>query len=428
MVGISLVDEPAIMSDWQFFAKEDEKPQFIALKDEAGEYKQEILGAALRPDLAILRKDEAGNFYYGVFEADTIEIIRNKFHKQKNTSEVNLMHDSELKVDAYLNESYIIQNEEQLTATKSLGLEDIEVGSWIVRYKIESEEVFNEVIKNLNGFSIEILLERELMELHKNNFNKQNNSIMNKFNELLKRFKTVLSEFDEEVVEDAPTEETLEEDTPTTTLEDVTVAETDMVLRYTEVGSPVMEITTDEEGVETEVAAAEGEYILSDGRTLVVDADGNLSEIMDGDAETEPVAEETLTEETPAEETVAEETLAEEEGEKTDINKTLAELIPTDKDGSYQLEVYVSDGKFSFGTLYAYTYKDLKFNELVEQFEALKTEKEDLSTKVEELQAEIKKPIGAPVFTELKSEKNKKKEEFKSNLDYQLHRLGLEND
>jgi len=418
MLGISLVDTPAIDSLFVTFEAEVEKPQYIALKDESGKYKQELLGAALRPDLPILRKDEAGNFYYGVFDAETIEVIRNKFHKQKNTSEVNLQHNPDAKIDAYLIESYLLSTQAQLEATKALGLEDIELGAWIVRYKVESEELFNQIINgevDVKGFSVEIMLERELVEAQKNNF-KQTNTIMSKFNQLIDRFKSVLAEFEDETP--APATET--------TLEDVTVAETGMILRYTEIGAPVMEVTVDEAGVETEVQAAEGEFILEDGRTVVVDADGNLVEIKDSEEEVAPVDEEMETE-TPAEENAEE--LAEEEvpaeetpTEVSDLDKKLSELIPTDADGSYQLEVYVSDGKISFGTLYSYTYKDLKLSDLVEKFELLKADNV-------KLQEENKKPIGKPVFTEFKGEKiNGEKKEFKNNLDFQLHRLGIVKD
>lgn len=422
MIGISLVDEPAIESSFMTFKEQKEIPQFILLKDEAGEYKKELLGAALRPDFPILRKDEAGGYYYGIFEAQTIETIRNKFHKQKNTSEVNLQHDQDLKIDAYLNESYIIATEDQLEAVKNMGLDNIELGSWIVRYKIESDELFQKIVDgqvNVKGFSIEIMLEKELINNNKNNFNQQNNTIMSKFKELVNKFKEVLAEYEEEA--------------PTNEFEDVTVADSGMVLRYTDTGAPVLEVTVDDEGNEETVGAQEGEYILEDGRTLVVDADGNLVEIKDAEEETEPVGEEQEELESDSKEQKEElksdskeqkEELEETEG--NDLNKTLSELIPTDADGSYSLEVYVSDGKVSFGTLYSYTYKDLKFDKLIEDYENLKQEKTELNKEIEKLK---KEPVSKPVFSELKTEnKRKNKTEFKSNLEYQLNRLGLDND
>ena len=421
MVGISLVDDPAVMSNWQAFANVKEQPTLVALKNEDGEYKQELMGAALRPDILILRKDEGGGYYYGVFEKETIEIIRNKFHKEKNTSNVNLMHDGDKKVDAYLIESFIIQNEEQLNATKSLGIEDIEVGTWMVKYKVESEEVFQQALDgNLNGFSIEVLLERELMESFKNN-NKNNLQIMSeKLKNLISKFKSALSEFEEEPNTDVKSE-----------FEDVKVADGEDVLRYTSVGQPVNVVTTDAEGAETEVIATEGEYILEDGRTLVIDADGNLTEIKDAAEEVEPIAEEELTEEPvkeTKEEAPAEATEEEAPAEKTDLDKTIRELIPTDANGTYQLEVYVDGGSISFGTLYAYTYNDLKLANLVEEFESMKIEKENLAAEVVTLKAEVEKPVTKAVFTEISEKKHKGEEkvEFKNNLEYQLNRLGLD--
>jgi len=425
MVGIALVDEPAVEAQWMTFAKQEVKPVFIALESES---KQELLGVALRPDFPILRKDEDGSYYYGVFEKQTIETIKNKFHKEKrNLGTVNLMHDSDQKIEGYLNESYIIQTQEQLDAVRALGLaeDQTEIGDWVVRYKIEDSKVFNFAKENLTGFSIEILLERELVEeFNKNNIIK-NNKIMSKIEKLVERFKTAINEFEEPVKEqtETPTEQTLE---------DVTVAESQMVLRYTEVGAPVLEVTSNEEGAEETVAAAEGEYILEDGRVLVIDAESNLVEIRDAEQEVEPVAEEDMTEEENLEaEKPADENLEEDQTEKTDLNKTLSELIPVDSDGTYQLEVYVSEGKISFGTLYAYTYKDLKFDKLVEDYETLKQEKVELDNEVEKLKAEVKKPVSNPVFTQFNgsTEKNKiSKTDFKNNLEYTLHRLGLDSE
>jgi hypothetical protein len=428
MVAISLVSEPALKSEWMTFKKTEIKPQFVALESE--EIKNEILGAALIPDYPILRKDDDGKFYYGIFEKETIEVIRNKFMKQsKNLTTVNLNHDSEKSIDAFLNETYIIESEEQLSAVKALGLGDeIVLGTLMMRYKIENDDVYNFAKDNLNGFSIEILLEKELIEeFQKNNLNK-NITIMSKINKMVEKFKTAISDFEE-----------------TSELEDVTVAESGRVLRYTEIGAPVLEVTVDEEGVETTVPFEEAaELILEDGRTIIIDDNGNLLEIKDADEEVEAVTEEDLnkSEKTESkEEVLSGSTESKEEKtevlsgsteetteETSDLDKTLKDLIPTDVAGTYQLEVYVDDGKITFGTLYAWTYSDLKLSGVTEQFEALKTEKKTLNTKVEELQAEIKKPVAAPVFTQFGENEglNKKnKKDFSNNLDYTLARLGL---
>jgi hypothetical protein len=413
MIGISLVSDPAIMSNWQEFSVQN-KPKYIALQNEDGSYKQELLGAALRPDLPILRVDDYGNYYYGVFEKDTIETIRNKFHKQKYTSEVNVQHDPNQKVDAYLIESYILETEEQLKSVNDLGLTDVEVGAWIVRYKVESEDVFKQALEgDLNGFSVEVLLQRELTELHKNNNINLNNNVMSKIEELVKKFKTVLDEFEDENTND--------DSTQTEEFEDAKLADSDVVLRFTDVGSPVYQVITDEEQNETTELVEAGEYILEDGRTLIVDDSSNLSEI--SDAEPAPAEETGMNEEDKGGSTQTEdleETSTEDTG--TDLNKSLSELIPTDVDGTYQLEVYVSGGAISFGTLYAWTYKDLQLKAIVEKYE-------EMSKEVVKLKEQLEKPIGAPVFDKLSDHSNKKsKKDFKNNLEYTLHRLHLDND
>lgn len=438
MVGISLVDEPAVESEFLTFKAENfvKETEFIILKDENDNYKQELLGAALRPDIPILRKDQnTGDYYYGVFTSDVIEQIRNKFHKQKNTSNVNLQHDEDLTIDAYLNESYIIQTQEQLDAVKAMGLENVELGAWIVRYKIESEELFNKIKNkeiNVNGFSVEVFLNKELIEANKNNFNlnNKNNLIMSKFNKLVDRFKEVLAEFEEE---DTSGEGNSDENK----FETAKIAGDDgLEISWTEVEEPAYYVNDDGSLGDQ---LPDGTYDLEDGRQIIItndvvsevkeaDGDGedeegdmkkedeNNTEANNTESNTESNNEELNKEEDKSN---SEKQNMQDEGnsEGSDLDKTIRDMIPTDSDGTYQLEVFVSDGKISFGTLYSYTYKDLKFDKLVEEYEKLK--KENVKLK--------KEPATPPVFSEFKSKSEKKnKKEFKNNLDYQLSRLNLE--
>jgi len=430
MLGMSVVDGEAMEIGMQNFEKVELKPLFVCLQEEDDD-KQELLGVALRADFPILRKDGAGIPYYGIFEKDTIEVIRNKFHKeQKNLSTVNLNHDSDKEIDAYLIESYIIQNEEQLSGIQALGLSDeIGTGDWIVRYKIEDKEIYDFAVENLTGFSIEILLERELLdEFRKNNLNK-NKSIMSKVEKLVDKFKTAIQDFEETPAPEA---------TPSTeeVLEDVTVAESGRVLRYTEVGAPVLEVTTDEEGAETTVAIEEeAEMILEDGRTVVIDSDGNLVEIKDAEEEVAPVADEDL-EEKPAEEKL-EETVETEEKPAAELEEEVAaeETPATETEDGLPAEVIQwlnkVGGEFEDGDVYASFTKsggEWLYGS-VSTWANIKMSQE-LQTKVENLEAEIAKPVASPVFTEFHGDKveKKSKEDFKNNLDYTLHRLGIEKD
>ncbi len=60
-------------------------------------------------DLPIFRSDENGE-YYGLFTADDIYNIRNKFFKKSYTKEVNAMHDPNQMIEGvYMIESFLIE-------------------------------------------------------------------------------------------------------------------------------------------------------------------------------------------------------------------------------------------------------------------------------------------------------------------------------
>ena len=415
MLGMALVTEPAIESEFLTFNKDKvTETVVVALKDEKGNYKQIVAGLALIPDKLIYRKN--GDYeYYVFFTAEDIESIRNKFHKQKLTDVVNLQHTDET-VQSYLVESYIINSEERLTEVKAQGIEDATMGSWYVQYKVEDTEVFEKALdKDINGFSIEIKGELVQVELNKNNM-KQKISVMSKFNSLINKFKEVLQEFEEVVAK---------------------IADSDTTVIYTETGEPVYKEVVGEEDTVRE-AMPEGEYILDNGVIIVVDENGLLAEIKEEEApdaiddqelqsDDEDEEEENLEdkkdedEEKLEEDEKDEEKLEEDEKdeEDEDLQKKIFNLIPKAEDGSvldgsYSLEVLVENGAITYGTMYAYSYKDLQF------------QKEELEKQVEKLKKEpAAKPLSiseASSITKLtKEQKNKM-----NNLDLVKHRLGLD--
>ena len=417
MIGMSLVDDPAMESNFLKFNKEKETV-VVALKNEEGEYKQIVAGLALIPDLMIYRKN--GEYeYYVYFTADDIEKIRNKFHKQKLTDVVNLQH-SDVTVESFLIESYIINSEERLSEVKAQGIEDAVLGSWYVQYKIDDADVFDKALdEDINGFSIEI--KGELVEVQLHNI-KSKNLIMSKLNKIIERFKDVLNEFEEVVAK---------------------IADTDTVVVYTEIGEMVYKEVLDEDGNVNREAIGEGEFILDNGMTIAVDENSNLVEVREDEApeainddelskqKLEEDEEEKLEEkeedeedeklEEKDEDEKEEEYEEKDEDEENEMSKTLKSLIPKDEsgaisDGSYSLEVYVADGNISWGAIYGYTYKDL---------ELAKADVTKLQKQVEELK---KEPAAVPLrITEPSMVSKLSKEEKKkmNNLDLVKHRLGL---
>ena len=292
---ISLVDQPAIESDFIFLSKE--KPHYVELKGD--NYKQVVAGLALIPDKDILRYDAMGEPYFGYFSKATIEAIRNKFHKEQLTANVNTDHNSNDYIDAYLIESYIIDSEEMLAAVKAKGIDGATIGSWLVAYKIESPEIFNKVVSGeLNGFSVEIFLQK--FQKSKNKIEDKFENIMNKF---LEKFKTLLAEIEKE---EAPVvEEKKLETAKTSDGKDIS---------YGAVGEAV---TIDGQ------PAPDADYTLDNGKVVTV-ASGVATDIKDAPAEQKK--EEAPVQQSDAELEKVKSDLAKAETDKANLSKEIMAL------------------------------------------------------------------------------------------------------
>lgn len=155
--AMSLVDEPAMESEFIAFSKD--KPQYIELKIQG--YKQVVAGMALIPEKDILRQTADGEKYLAYFTKESIEKIRDKFHKEMMTSEVNVDHSQQDFIDAYLIESFIVDSAERMADLASRGIKDPVIGAWFVAYKIEDEQTFKRVLAGeLRGFSVEIFVHK----------------------------------------------------------------------------------------------------------------------------------------------------------------------------------------------------------------------------------------------------------------------------
>lgn len=154
---ISIVDKPAIESEFVAFAA-TEQP-FVELKVEG--YKQVLAGLALIPNKDIPRRGPNGEQYVAYFTPESIERIRNKFHKQLLTDRVNVDHKQDKYIDAFLIESFIIDSPEREADVKAKGISGGVQGAWFVAYKVEDEQTFKRVLSGeLRGFSVEIFVNK----------------------------------------------------------------------------------------------------------------------------------------------------------------------------------------------------------------------------------------------------------------------------
>lgn len=159
---LSLVEYPAIDVNFLKFSDESNKIKFAS-----DNYKQIITGPSLIPDKPIYRLTDDNEPYYVVFDADTIEMIVNKFFRNEYTSNINYNHNKEL-ADSYIFESWIITDPDN-DKSKALGFADLPAGTWMTSVKINSKEFWEkEVLSgNLKGFSVEIKAKLDEIDLKK---------------------------------------------------------------------------------------------------------------------------------------------------------------------------------------------------------------------------------------------------------------------
>lgn len=158
--AISLVDEPAIMSNFIYLSEEKK----IKLSNVDTERKM-VYGAVLIPDMHILRIDkQTGEEYYISFTKECIMQAAHMYLKK------NLLHNHTLQHEAAVTgltvvESWIKESEQDKSTHFGL---NVPVGTWVAGVKIDNEAVLEQVKEgNVKGFSIEGMFSAATEELTK---------------------------------------------------------------------------------------------------------------------------------------------------------------------------------------------------------------------------------------------------------------------
>lgn len=206
--AISMVDSPAIESDFVALKKEDEQRVYLE-----SDVKHMVYGAALIPDKDIYRNNGEQEFYIS-FTKESIEKMSQDFMKEYRQHNVTLDHETDAS-DITVVESWL-KADSLYDKSVAIGLDkDLPVGTWIVGMKVNQIDVWDRIKSGeLKGFSVESLISLE-------EFNKQNENTMIDTNEenFWTKLKSILSEVfnakKEEVTEEIETVESeLEEQTP----------------------------------------------------------------------------------------------------------------------------------------------------------------------------------------------------------------------
>lgn len=145
---ISLVEMPAVESNFLAFAKEKKQVMFSA-----NEEKQMITGVLTRADFPIYRYDEHGA-YYIQFSKETVRKMAEKLLSDNHQNKINIEHIENSDVEGVqMQEMFIKDVEKGINPT---GFENISNGSLFATFKVHNPNIW-ELIKNgvFKGFSIE---------------------------------------------------------------------------------------------------------------------------------------------------------------------------------------------------------------------------------------------------------------------------------
>lgn len=150
MYTVSLVDYPAVESDFLYF-NENKKQMTFSIENEE---QRIITGVLMRCDFPIYRITDAGYEYYIMYDKATIELMAEKWIADGFANYVNLQHNPLNYVDGvYLKELYIKDTERGINPK---GFETISDGSLFATYKVLNDDVWNGIKSGeFKGFSLE---------------------------------------------------------------------------------------------------------------------------------------------------------------------------------------------------------------------------------------------------------------------------------
>jgi hypothetical protein len=273
MVRVSLVDDPAVMSDFVAFDAQ-KRAQMFAVESEE---KRLAFGVVARADFPVFRTDPVLGDHYVIFPADTIREMAQKYLTEGRADRVDLMHDGDDVGGVHLVQWFI---KDTAKGVAPAGFDDIADGSLFAEYHVEDDAIWQQIKDGtFKGFSMEVfytltpegdtqaveeavadldgMFERIIAALtSQRNMNKKN--LFRKLGRLLASFASV------------------------TTDKGILAWDGDEDLKA---GDRVY--IEDADGERTE--AADGDYTTADGKVIVV-ADGAVAEIRDAEAEVAPAA------------------------------------------------------------------------------------------------------------------------------------------
>lgn len=323
LTAVSFVDEPAIMED--FVAFNADKMLWLSSHE-----KREVVSPILIPNQLILRKNEDGQLYYIRWTEEAITNAAAKFLANGFWNNVTIMHPTfynkdmkyvdSLEKDVYLLRMWLVENPATDDINTKFGFKNLPKGTLCVHYKVHNRQLWRRIKSGeLRGLSIEAFTNvvRSNNDI-KLDINMTKLDVNSKQLNLFQKFINFLNEVSSEAAEIADIAKNDSTDSG------------EVSLKYYIDNEHYIEV--DAEGFardEEYNLVAEGEYLLADGNTFVVDANNKF-------VETKSVGDEKAEE--PVEAPIAEEKLKDEEDEenKEDDSEPNAESDGEDDNASVE--------------------------------------------------------------------------------------------
>lgn len=150
MLRISLVDEPAVLKNFQHFDAQS-RPQLYKVQDEE---KRLVRGVVMRADFPIYRRDEKMGEYYIIYKADTIRQMAEKYLLENRQNMVNIMHEEGSDVEGVQMVQYFLKD--SAAGVSPEGFADIADGSLFAEFHVTNDEIWDAVKEGTyQGFSLE---------------------------------------------------------------------------------------------------------------------------------------------------------------------------------------------------------------------------------------------------------------------------------
>ena len=150
MLKISLVDDPAVMSNFLSF---DAAKKMLLYKVE-DEEKRLVRGVVMRADFPIYRYEKKAGEYYIIYRADQIRVMAEKYLVEGRQNNVNLMHEEGSDVEGVQMVQYFIKDTAAGVAPD--GFDDIADGSLFAEFHVVNDDVWAAIKDGTyKGFSLE---------------------------------------------------------------------------------------------------------------------------------------------------------------------------------------------------------------------------------------------------------------------------------